>query len=321
MNWIKKNYDRFVLLLLAVALLASSAFMIWLTHGFSERFGPVLASVTKGHTVKSLETEALEQAKASLSKPTAWGEHPAHLYVSCKYVAQQDAGSAQKSLINPFLPGSKPIHPPVPNEWFLKHGLEDQILDADVLQQDPDKDGFTNLDEYNGQTDPQDPASHPPYLTKLRLESNRQQPNRFLFGGTDEDGSFQINTKDVNQPTQFVKVGDQIPGTKFKVVKFEKKSAFNKSTNENVDVSELTVEHTETGVQTPLVIGVEKNIPDLFARFVFLWDNSKFSVKKEAKFALKPEPNIEYKLIDINQTEAVIVNANGGDPIKVPHVE
>ena len=43
------------------------------------------------------------------------------------------------------------VHPPVPNDWFEKYGLH--IEDADVLDQDPDKDGFTNLDEWQAGTD------------------------------------------------------------------------------------------------------------------------------------------------------------------------
>lgn len=322
MDWIKKNYDRFTLLLLAVVLLVSSACVIWLTHGFSDRFAPVLAPVTHGKKSDSQDTAALEQAKASLAKPTAWGEHPAHLYVSEKYVALQDSASARKSLIALFRKGSKPVHEPVLNEWFLKNGLDGQILESDVLQQDPDKDGFTNLDEWKGETNPQDPASHPPYLTKLRLKTYMQTPFRMTFGGTDDDGNFQINTKDVNQPTQFVKLGDTISGTKFKVVKFEKKAAFKQAIQAEEDVSELTVEHLETGVQTPLVLKIEKNIPDHYARFAYLWDNTEFSVKKEQRFFLKPEREVEYKLIDINPNEAVIVNLKtGSDPIKVPHLE
>ena len=42
------------------------------------------------------------------------------------------------------------VHPPVPNDWFEKFGLP--VQDADVLEQDQDGDGFTNLDEWQGGT-------------------------------------------------------------------------------------------------------------------------------------------------------------------------
>jgi len=320
MDWIKKNYDRFALLLLAVALLVSSAGMIYTIKGFPDRFAPIQAAVRHGTKVTSLETETLENAKKSLAKPAAWASHNSSLYVSQKYVARHDP-SGVDLLINPFDADSPPLHPPIPNDWFLKNNLADRILDGDVLDQDPDKDGFSNLDEFLGNTDPQDPASHPSYLTKLRLKRFIKIPFRLKFEAYDDDGNFQINTVDVHQPTQFVKMGDVIAGTKYKVVKFEHKTEFLPATQVDKDVSELTVEHIENGLQVPLVVGREINSPDLYALFAFLWDHTEFTVKKDAKFFLKPEKDVEYKLIDIQENEAVIINdKTEGSPIKVPHL-
>ena len=36
--------------------------------------------------------------------------------------------------------------------------------------------------------------------------------------------TFAINTSDLKEPTQFLKLGDTIRGTKFKIVKFTEKS-------------------------------------------------------------------------------------------------
>ena len=322
MDWIKKNYDRCLLLLLGVALLGSTVGLVLSIKSYPERFAPIQAAVTHKQKVTSLETEALERAKGSLIKPAAWENHNGSLYVSRKYVARHDDATGKDLLINPFEPGSAPLHPPILNDWFLKHNLADRILDADVLEQDPDKDGFSNLDEFLGKTDPQDPASHPGYLTKLRLKKFIRIPFRLKFEAYDDDGNFQINTVDVRQPSQFVKMGETIAGTKYKVVKFESKTVPNPNTGVNKDISELTVENTENGVRVPLVVGTEVNSPDQYARFAFLWDHTEFTVKKEQKFFLKPEPGVEYKLIDIRENEAQIMNVKTeGDPIKVPRLE
>lgn len=322
MDWIKKNYDRFALILLALALLVSSIYLLLTAHGFSERFASVLSEPPHGKKVTMLETEALEKADASLSKPAAWNQHNGSLFVSRKYVAKRDAsGPGQDALIDPFENGSPALHPPIPNEWFLQNGLADRILDADVLKQDADNDGFTHLDEYLGKTDPQNADSHPGYLTKLRLKKFVKVPFRLKFEAYDGGDSFQINTVDVRQPTQFVKMGETINGTKYKVAKFEKKSVVNPRTEVDTDVSELTVENIETGLNVVLVVRTEVNAPDQYARFAFLWDHTEFSVKKEQNFSLKPEPDIQYKLIDIRDAEAVIINLKTGDQIKVPHMD
>lgn len=321
MDWIKKNYDRFALLLLAIALLVSSGGMIFSIKSYPERFEPIQRPVVHGKKVTSLETEALEQANASLAKPAQWQSRNSSLYVSHKFVARHDA-SAGDVLIDPFDPQSPPLHPPIPNDWFLKNNLEDRMLDSDVMEQDPDKDGFSNLDEFLGKTDPQKADSHPPYLTKLRLKRFIRIPFRLKFEAYDDDGNFQINTVDVRQPTQFVKMGETIAGTKYKVVKFEKKSVLNPNTGVDKDTTELTLEHQETGLKVVLVVGTEVNSPDQYARFAFLWDHTEFTVKKDQKFFLKPEPGIEYKLIDIRENEAVIINVKTeGDPIKISHLD
>ena len=91
-----------------------------------------------------------------------------------------------------------------------------------VLEQDPDGDGFNNLDEWQGHTNPTDRNSHPDYLTKLKLKSFTQEPFRLVFASRTED-TFGINTIDLKQPTQFVKIGDTIAGTHFRVAKFRRR--------------------------------------------------------------------------------------------------
>jgi len=75
--------------------------------------------------------------------------------------------------------------------------------------QDPDGDGFTNLEEWQGHTNPTDRNSHPEYYTKLKLISASEEPFRLIFSSWMGD-TYQINTIDFNQPTQFLKVGDTI---------------------------------------------------------------------------------------------------------------
>lgn len=50
----------------------------------------------------------------------------------------------------------------IPNGWEASNGLDPRIDDAGL---DPDEDGFTNLEEYQAGTDPQDPLSFPGLTT------------------------------------------------------------------------------------------------------------------------------------------------------------
>ena len=86
-------------------------------------------------------------------------------------------------------------------------------------------------------------------------------PFRFLFNAYDgdpqKDGSakmtFQINTMDLRQPSEFLKLGETVSKTKWKLAKFEYKTRTNPETGEPEDISELTVMHTETKQEVVLI--------------------------------------------------------------------
>jgi hypothetical protein len=63
------------------------------------------------------------------------------------------------------LPKSNDVHPPIENKWWIEHRIDPGF--ADSPKRDEDKDGFTNLEEFEAKTDPTDPTSHPNLITKL----------------------------------------------------------------------------------------------------------------------------------------------------------
>jgi hypothetical protein len=207
------------------------------------------------------------------------------------------------------------VHPPVPNEWIEQFGLP--IADADVLEQDPDGDGFNNFDEWQGKTNPTDPKSHPDYLTKLKLKSFSQEPFRLVFASRTGE-TFGINTIDLTQPTQFVTIGDVIAGTHFRVAKFTEKSVKDRYGTDQ-DASELVLENTETHEQLTLVKEQVAVSPESVATFVYTWKERKeFVVKKDQEFSLPPQADIRYKLIDVQPTKAVIASTEKPDtPIEI----
>ncbi len=207
------------------------------------------------------------------------------------------------------------VHPPVPNDWFEQFGLP--IAEGDVLDQDPDGDGFTNLDEWQGSTNPTDKNSHPDYLTKLHLVSATEEPFRFIFSSR-VGGTFAINTIDQSESTQFLKIGDTIHGTRFKVVKFVEKHARNQY-GTNLDVSELVLEYEETKEQLTLVKEKIATSPQSVATFAYTWGGRReFEVRKDQEFSLKPLEEIKYKLVDVQSTKAVIVNTQKpNEPIEI----
>lgn len=298
MSWVRENYERFAVLLAAVFLLLC-ALLIWRSAAsFDENFSALQSSGPAKSAAPSAQAVELAKAAEKLRQPPHWTfSGRSGLFVPEKHFI--GPGGVPTTL------QSTEVHPPVPNEWLDQFALP--IADADVLTQDPDEDGFTNLEEWQSHTNPTDKNSHPPFLVKLKMKSFAREPFRLVFASRTDD-TFGINASDLREPTQFLRRGDVIRGTKFKIAQFVEKSEPNQY-GTDVDVSELTLENQDTKERLTLVKEKIMISPESVANFVYAGgDRREFSVKKDQEFSLPPEPEIRYKLIDVQPDKAVIVN-------------
>src|SRR5438309_4111125 len=298
MDWVRAHYDR-VLVIAATLLLSFSTLSISRSAmKFSEHFAAQQTTPPPKPAKPPARAVELEAAAKKFEQPPQWTfGGRSGLFVPEKHFIGANGLPATLQTTE--------VHPPVPNEWLEQFVLP--IADADVLEQDPDRDGFTNLEEWQGHTNPTDGNSHPEYYTKLKLKSATEEPFRLVFSSWVGD-TFAINTLDMTQPTQFLKVGHTIKGTRFKIVNFAKKYQPNKY-GTNVDVSELTLEHEATKEQLTLVKEKVAISPESVATFVYTWGGrQEFQVRKDQEFSLKPQEQIKYKLVDVEPAKAVIVN-------------
>lgn len=314
MNWVKDRYEQVVLAAVAAVLLAMSGMLLLRVRAFNEVFAAIRGEVTKSAELPVAEAEVFTRVQEALAQPRVWEGARAPLFVSRKYIVNADG-----QLVDPIQPGGPQLHPPVGNEWFEEHGLD--ILDPNALHDDADGDGFDNLNEWTNKTDPRDKASHAAYISTLRLKKFEQVPFRLVFMARPDNDTFQINVVDVRgQPTQYRKVGEMIEGTKFKVLSFEEKFAED-TYGTRQEVSEVTVENTETGARVVLAKERMANSPDSYALFAFQWNKSEKRVKKDGVFTLEPEPEKHYKLIDITASEAVIESVETGEKLTIPALD
>ena len=314
MDWVKAHYDRAAVIAGALILLLCSI-QIWRsTNAFSENFVAAQAAPAPKKPAPPGKAADVDNALQHLQQPPQWTfSGRSGLFVPEKHFI--GANGQPATLQN------TQVHAPVPNEWLEQFNLP--IADADVLTQDPDGDGFNNLDEWQGHTNPTDKASHPPYITKLKLKTFTQEPFRLKFSSWNPDaGTFEINAIDLKEPTQYLKIGDLIAGTHFKLVKFTEKHVPNAATGGDTDVSELLIEHTDNHAQLTLVIQQVATSPESIATFSYSWPATsppeEIKVRKDQEFSLKPQEDIKYKLIDVQPTKAVIVNnEKPNEPIEI----
>lgn len=311
MDWIKKHYERAILGAFALALIASSGWISWQALSFSENFTERNSSKKPDNTISPPDLKSVETAAQLAASPRSWSPHEGSLLVSRPYVLKEG------KLIDPLERGED-LHPPITNAWLQKYDLD--YGDITVKEQDPDKDRFTNLEEFNNGTDPTNEKSVPSYHTKLRLTKFDPVPFRLKFGGDSGDGeTFIINAKDTKARTQFLKLGDMIEGAPYKLLAYEQKTV-NKN-DMDVNISELVIQNTETQRKIVLVYDKEADDPTSYGEFLYLYDNSKHRWKKDDEFTLTPENDRKYKLIDISAQHAQIKDLKTGQEFKIGKVE
>lgn len=335
MDWIKKNPAKFALLAAAVLALASAFLVYQRVSSIGDTFEAMRATPPPKAKPEKHDTKPVDDAQKALASPVIWTppKDGPSLFVSAVYILLD--GRLTK-------PKGGCFQKPVSNDWLEKYKLD--FLDKTVLGQDSDKDGFTTLEEWKGRdvlshlddecrpvmgpdgsplpddsTDPTDAKSHPPYHTKLQLAKVVYIPFRLKFMAWDADPkdpkkalSVQINPLDAGGRSKYVDVGKEIPGTKFKVVGFEKKESPGIGGTMK-DTSEVTVENAETAAKVVLPKGIEVNSPDSYAVFRFVWmapgqesPGPDIPKRRGDTFTLPPEPEKPYKVIDIKGDEAVV---------------
>jgi hypothetical protein len=320
MNWVKQKYD-IVILAVATLLLVSNA--VWIVMNRIELVQVHAAlTVPKEIAIPPLNFDAVRQAAALADSPAKWkssSDLPAgapergSLLVSRRYLLKDG------KLIDPLAEGSDQLHPPITNDWLLANGLD--YTDMNIKEKDSDGDGFSNLEEFEKKTNPNDPKDAPASFNKLKLVGFKPVPFRLEFKGDPSgDGKeFQINLKDLkgSARSQYRKLGDQIEGAPYKILKYESKESTER--NLTVNVSELTVQNTDTGELIVLVYNKEANDPTSYGIFRNLLapGDADFTLKKSEEFTIKPDITRKLKLIDITATKAQIRDLSTGDIFSV----
>ena len=298
MEWLRINYDRAAVFVAALFLGLCAIFVCLSAAGFSERFAALQHLPSPKNKIPAGKAPEIVEAMQKLEAPPQWtASSRSGLFVPEKHFIGANGKPAT-------LQGTL-LHSPVPNDWLEEFNLP--IADADVLIQDADDDGFTNLDEWQAHTNPSDRESHPPYTFKLRLRSFSEEPFPLIFSSSVAD-TYAINNIDPSHPTQFLQVGEMVKGTKYKLKTYREKYDTDKY-GTTIDVSELTLEQVDTHDLVTLIKEKRAMSPESVANFIYTWGGTQqtFSVKKDQEFSLKPEEDVTYTLVDVEPGQAIIV--------------
>jgi hypothetical protein len=177
MDWIKKNYEKLLLGVFGLFALAVGGLIAAENLGGSEDESKKVA--TEGSalgTDKKAETEqALTELAANVGKPV-WNEliiaphRTAHLFTASPQVRKAGVDNVLQLLD----PATTELREGIPNWWLYENGID--LTRDDTASRDDDGDKFTNLEEFQGGSNPRDPESRPGFFAKLSLEEVVEVP-------------------------------------------------------------------------------------------------------------------------------------------------
>ena len=226
-----------------------------------------------------------------------------------------------------------PIHPPIPNTWFLENKLAADLSWSDALNRDADKDGFTNLEEFEAKTAPNDSSKHPLLVTKLGVSEMSAIGYFVAFSSDAMAPDYTFKGLHANGTTLWkadVKVGATMPEenpkkkvihpNRFKLVEVTKKTFESKAGPEE-DAVAIVEDTKETKKGTKYEIRktnkYKQPIQDRSVTFSVLAgtkNGETFKVEEGATFKIPGDDKTQYKLqsVDLKQKTA-IVTQEGSD--------
>ena len=199
MDYLKANFDRVLLLVAGLLLAVVAVFAVMGRGALASDFPAPSAETAAAPFEPSPEIALLAAEEAKLAEPAkvAWmpPEDGGSLFVSRIYLL------GETGLVDLYHSNLQ-LFEGIPNEWLLKHNLD--YTDKQLATKDPDNDGFNNLEECLGGTDPNSARSTPATWSKLRLVSSQRDKLRLRFmslpkGTLDEVA---INTMSPDDPSK-----------------------------------------------------------------------------------------------------------------------
>lgn len=180
MSKLPKNFEKILLGVAGVAAIGFIAMGFMKSSAVETEFSHTLKG--SGKSDPSIpEAEATAKATNSLTSNRVFepGEdskgRPVNLFVGISLFSDKN---------NPTKPvdprEGEPVHPPIPNNWWLESGAD--MTYANSPSRDDDSDGFSNLEEYEAKTNPVDPQSVPALINKLAYVKDESTKWYVKFG-------------------------------------------------------------------------------------------------------------------------------------------
>jgi hypothetical protein len=315
MSFFKTNAHWLGLTSVAALSVTGSLFLFQDIKSFPDALEKLFPRQVIPKKLPPIDLNGLQRAAQLVSNPGQWGtEHASLLFVSEPYLMEADGPKRPKE-------GSMHRHSktgqPIPNTWFLQYGLKLRL--PNIATEDSDGDGFTNEEEWLAGTDPSDPVSHPPLLTKLYFKDESVTHNRISFlqylGDTTKPASIKVTIRRDDAPKRpqiDLKIGDVIPDTQIKLTGFTSRRKDDSGIKDALDGSLASLMDEKSGNKSDAEIkGRPADFIDKTISLELNYPKEKraFAIKPGQKIDLSPEES--YTVIDSTPAGASLKDKDG----------
>jgi len=314
MSWFSKNYEK-AALGGAVAVALGLAYLGWSKYGsVTQDFGTGLTGQGNNNAAVR-DADLIPKALASLKLDRTWvqaidGDRPVDLFTGVPLFVSISSPDRPVDLIK-----DAPVHPPISNIWWVENRLDPGF--ADSPSRDPDQDGFSNLEEFNAKTDPNNAKSIPSLIMKLKYVKD-ESLTWVLRPGYGAEGSFPFNYEDSKAGANKTGGAEMVApnglffakgvmANRFKLLGSEVRKELNKKMNIEVEVTIVRIED-----QRPNKKGLVYEIPSplseqrkgeylkydrsaVFSLEALGLNGKEFKVEENTRFAIPPDaPKKDY---------------------------
>jgi hypothetical protein len=326
MSWISNNYEK-TAFGGAVVLALGLSFLGWNKYGsVQEDFGP--GSNTGGRNDTGVAgAELTTKAQQSLKLDHSWvqaldDKRPVDLFTGIALFIHKNSPETPVDLIK-----DAPVHPPIPNKWWLDNRIDPGF--GDSPERDPDGDGYSNREEYEAKTDPNSPDSFPTLIAKLMYVKDESLAWVVRPGYGDGD-RFPFTYEDSKKRTNKIPAGETVAAdalffptgvmkNRFKHLGKEVRKEMNKKTSSEEETTYVRFEDQRPN-KKGVIYMVPEGLPDTRKNDFIQYDRSavfslealgkngtEFKVEENTAFALPPDaPKKDYLLKKVTASSVTL---------------
>lgn len=305
MEAIKTKYDRILLGLFALVAIVIGAYTLLKALSFKDQFPPPSKSGKELAELGGTQTNAVTETIAALTtefkrEPLKIKDKTVDLMISTPVIKTLDGNTI------PVLdPTAAQIRPPIDNAWLYANDLD--ITREDVASQDLDGDGYTNLEEFEGKSNPRNRTDVPPFYTKLKYTECVKEPLSLKFGVYNGG---EISLQKITGETRkgaFFKVGEDFPVDKrFKAISVEKRPMTKNGVTAPVEVLILKDAEAKDGKNIEIALGETVDLPKLSAKIVDELSKKEFVLREGQEFEVPKMPGLKVLVTKVTEESIII---------------